>query len=86
MSGSFDMAGNPIATAEAPVVPIGFGPDIDGADLVASVVTDEITFDEDGGWITTVEVQQREQSKSKKKGGGSAAAAAGDYSLWEAPS
>ncbi|MEZ5782050.1 MAG: hypothetical protein R3D70_10540 [Rhizobiaceae bacterium] len=62
ISGSFDMAGNLDATAEAPVICTGFGADIDGASMVAACVTHEITFDDDGGWITTVEVEAREGS------------------------
>ncbi|MCO5083098.1 MAG: hypothetical protein M9955_15765 [Rhizobiaceae bacterium] len=63
ISGSFDVAGNLSATAEAPVICSGFGPDIDGASMVAACVTHEITFDEDGGWITTVEVEAKESSQ-----------------------
>jgi phage protein D len=59
VSGSFDMAGNPLATAEAPVKPEGFGSEIDSLDLVCSTATHEITFDDDGGWITTVEVESK---------------------------
>lgn len=62
VSGSFDMAGRPDATAEAPVKPKGYGSEIDALDLVASCVTHEITFDDSGGWVTTVEVENREGS------------------------
>lgn len=60
ISGSFDIPGNLSATAEAPVVCSGFGPDIDGASMTAACVTHDITFDEEGGWVTTVEVENRE--------------------------
>jgi uncharacterized protein len=78
VSGSFDMAGNPLAIAEAPVKPSGYGDEIDGLDLVASSVTHDVTFDDSAGWVTTVEIENRadaaakaaKKSKEKKPGGG----------------
>ena len=57
LSGSFDMRGDPLACAEAKVIPQGFGGEIDGLDLVCACATHEVTFDDSGGWITTVEVE-----------------------------
>jgi uncharacterized protein len=56
-TGSIDMPGNPEATAEAPVRLIGFGPDFDGLKLVCAAATHEVTFDEGGGWTTTIELE-----------------------------
>ncbi len=71
ITGSFDMAGNPLATAEAPVQPQGYGPEIDGLDIVCSSATHTVTFDENGGWVTTVEVESAGDAKAKKRKGGS---------------
>ena len=73
ISGSFEMAGNPLATAEAPVVPQGYGPEIDGLDIVCSSAEQSVDFGDSGGWVTTVEVESAGEAAAKKKKGGSGA-------------
>lgn len=73
VSGSFTVAGNPDATAEAPVAPQGFGAEIDGLDIVCASATHEVSFGDNGGWITTIDIESAADAASggKKKGGGS---------------
>lgn len=57
VSGSVTIPGRPEAMAGAPVILIGFGPDLDGAKLVAPTITHERTFGEDGGYLMTVDLE-----------------------------
>lgn len=61
ISGSFTTDGQVDAMAGAPVKLDGYGTSRDAADLVASSIQHEMTFDESGGWIMTVEVANREK-------------------------
>lgn len=56
-TGSFDMAGELAATGESPVKLLNFGSELDGLKLVASGIEHKVTFDEGGGWVTTVQVE-----------------------------
>ncbi|GLR51287.1 hypothetical protein KYK30_20640 [Shinella yambaruensis] len=60
ISGSFEADGMVDAMAGAPVKLQGFGASRDAADLVASSIQHEWTFDDDGGWIMSIEVANRE--------------------------
>ncbi|SON55834.1 tail protein [Hartmannibacter diazotrophicus] len=57
ISGYFEMPGNPIAFAGADVKPLGYGPDISQAKMVAESVIHEISPQD--GWITTVTVERK---------------------------
>lgn len=57
-TGSFEMPGEPLALAGAPVTVSGFGATIDAMKWESSAVTHDIT--PDIGWITTVEVETKE--------------------------
>ncbi|PWE52258.1 hypothetical protein DEM27_31925 [Metarhizobium album] len=59
VSGSFETDGSMSAMGGAPVKLSGFGSSRDGADLVASSIEHTISFDQDGGWLMTVEVENR---------------------------
>lgn len=92
VSGSFDLAGSLLATAEAPVRPQGFGPDIDGLDLICSAAIHEVDFGEDGGWVTTIEVESAGEAKvgggGEKSGAGSGGGGGGGSDTvpdWEIP-
>jgi len=86
VSGFFSMAGNPHATAEAPVVPQGFGGEIDSLDIVCACATHEISFGDSGGWITTVDIESAASASGGKKAGGSGSGGGGDYvPSWEIP-
>jgi phage protein D len=63
ISGSFEADGMVDAMAGAPAKLEGFGTSRDAADLVASSIQHEWTFDESGGWIMSVEVASREKKK-----------------------
>jgi phage protein D len=64
-SGSFEMPGNPLAVAEAPVICSGFGADIDGTEWVCSSA--EHVVEPEKGWITTVQVETKGSGDAKKK-------------------
>ncbi|MCB5203949.1 hypothetical protein LH464_15870 [Neorhizobium sp. T786] len=59
ISGSITIEGSDIAMAGAPVKLSGFGASRDGLDLVAPSIQHEWTFNESGGWLTTVELAMR---------------------------
>lgn len=88
-TGSFTIAGNADATAEAPVRPKGFGAEIDALDIVCASATHEITFGDNGGWLTTVDVESAgaASSSSSRKGGGSGGGGTGgNYDPgWDVP-
>lgn len=84
VTGFFSMAGNPHATAEAPVVPQGYGGEIDSLDIVCACATHEVTFGENGGWITTVDIESAASAAGGRKGGGGGSS--GDYvPSWDVP-
>lgn len=57
VSGSITIPGRPSAMAGAPVILIGFGGDLDGAAIVAPTITHERTFDDGGGYLTTIDLE-----------------------------
>ena len=57
VSGSITIPGRPGAMAGAPVILIGFGGDLDGAMIVAPTITHERTFDDSGGYLTTLDLE-----------------------------
>lgn len=59
ISGSITTAGDTNAMAGAPVKLSGFGASRDALDLVAPSIQHEWTFDEQGGWLMTVELAMR---------------------------
>jgi phage protein D len=59
ISGSVTMEGSDGAMAGAPVSLSGFGACRDGLNLVASSIQHEWSFDEGGGWLTTIEPANR---------------------------
>lgn len=59
VSGSITIEGRIDALAGAPVSLTGFGGDADGLPLVAPTITHDFTFDDSGGWLTTVELESR---------------------------
>ena len=61
-TGSFEADGDVSAMAGAPARLTGFGSSRDAADLVAASIEHTITFGDDGGWIMTVEVENRKTS------------------------
>lgn len=88
VSGSFEMAGNPNATAEAPVLPEGYGSEIDYLDIVCASATHEVNFGESGGWITTIDIESAADAASggKKKGGKGSGGSGKDYvPSWDVP-
>ncbi len=62
VTGSFEADGDVTAMAGAPVKLSGFGSSRDAADLVAASIQHTITFEEDGGWTMSVEVENRKTS------------------------
>lgn len=62
VTGSFEADGDVTAMAGAPVKLSGFGSSRDAADLVAASIQHTITFEDDGGWTMSVEVENRKTS------------------------
>lgn len=60
--GSFEADGSIAAMAGAPVRLVGFGASRDAADLVAASIQHSISFEDNGGWIMNVEVENRKTS------------------------
>jgi phage protein D len=61
VSGSFEADGSITAMGGAPVKLMGFGASRDAADLVAASIEHTVSFEEDGGWLMMVEVENRER-------------------------
>jgi phage protein D len=85
VTGFFSMAGNPYATAEAPVLPRGFGSEIDSLDIVCACATHEVDFGENGGWITTIDIESAGASTGSKKTGSGGASTGNYVPSWEIP-
>ena len=62
-TGSFEIAGDPLALAGAPVICSGFGEGIDEVDWRAAKVEHEISPAD--GWITTVETETKDKAKGQ---------------------
>lgn len=86
VTGSFTVGGNPDATAEAPVQPTGFGGEIDGLDIVCASATHEVTFGDNGGWLTTIDIESAGAESGSRSRGGRGSGSGGNHDPgWEVP-